>query len=117
MFANIITFIIMLALIFGIINTMLMAVLERTKEFGMLMAVGMRRFSVFKMIIFETLILVMTAAPVGMLLGFLTIYYFGTYDVDFNKTNPGVWTMTMDHFKQSSGFTSWTEYKKDEPMI
>ena len=37
-------------------------------------------------------------------------------DVDFNKTNPGVWTMTMDHFKQSAGFTSWNEYKKDEPI-
>ena len=37
-------------------------------------------------------------------------------DVDFNKTNPGVWTMTMDHFKQSSGFTAWNEYKQDEPI-
>ena len=37
-------------------------------------------------------------------------------DVDFNKTNPGVWTMTMDHFKQSSGFTSWKEYTQDEPI-
>ena len=37
-------------------------------------------------------------------------------DIDFNKTNPGVWTMTMNHFKQSSGFTSWKEYKQDEPI-
>ena len=37
-------------------------------------------------------------------------------DVDFNKTNPGVWTMSMDHFKQTSGFTSWDEYKQDEPI-
>ena len=37
-------------------------------------------------------------------------------DVDFDKTNPGVWTMSMNHFKQSSGFTSWTEYKQDEPI-
>ena len=37
-------------------------------------------------------------------------------DVDFNKTNPGVWTMTMKDYKQSSGFTSWKEYKQDEPM-
>ena len=37
-------------------------------------------------------------------------------DVDFDKTNPGVWTMSMDHFKQTSGFTSWDEYKQDEPI-
>ena len=37
-------------------------------------------------------------------------------DVDFDMTNPGVWTMTMDHFKQSAGFTSWDEYKKDQPI-
>jgi hypothetical protein len=37
-------------------------------------------------------------------------------DIDFNKTNPGVWTMTMDHFKQTAGFTSWDEYKQDEPI-
>ena len=37
-------------------------------------------------------------------------------DVDFDSTNPGVWTMTMDHFKQSAGFTSWKEYKQDEPI-
>ena len=37
-------------------------------------------------------------------------------DVDFNKTNPGVWTMSMDHFKQTAGFTSWDEYKQDEPI-
>lgn len=37
-------------------------------------------------------------------------------DVDFNKTNPGIWTMTMNEFKQSSGFTSWNDYKQDEPI-
>jgi hypothetical protein len=37
-------------------------------------------------------------------------------DVDFNNSNPGVWTMSMNHFKQSSGFTSWNEYKQDEPI-
>jgi hypothetical protein len=37
-------------------------------------------------------------------------------DVDFDSTNPGVWTMTMDHFKQSAGFTSWNDYKQDEPI-
>ena len=90
MINGVIIFIILLALIFGIINTMLMAVLERTKEFGMLMAVGMRRFAIFKMILFETLILVMTAAPVGMLFGFLTIQYFGTYGMDLSSFQEGM---------------------------
>ena len=39
--------IIMLALSFGIINTMLMAVLERRKELGMLMGVGMSKTGSF----------------------------------------------------------------------
>lgn len=90
MINGVIIFIILLALIFGIINTMLMAVLERTKEFGMLMAVGMRRSSIFKMILLETFILVMTAAPIGMLFGFMTIYYFGTYGMDLSSFQEGM---------------------------
>ena len=43
--------IIVFALSFGILNTMLMAVLERKEETGMLMAVGMKRIQVFKMIL------------------------------------------------------------------
>jgi hypothetical protein len=37
-------------------------------------------------------------------------------DVDFNKTNPGVWTMNMEDFKTKAGFTDWGDYKKDEPL-
>ena len=42
--------------------------------------------------------------------------YFKIDDVDFNKTNPGVWTMSMKDFKNKAGFTKWDEYKKDEPI-
>ena len=42
--------------------------------------------------------------------------YIKVDDVDFNATGPGVWTMSMNHFKQTSGFTSWKEYNQDEPM-
>ena len=37
-------------------------------------------------------------------------------DVDFNKTNPGVWTMSMKDFKSKAGFTKWDDYKQDEPV-
>jgi hypothetical protein len=37
-------------------------------------------------------------------------------DIDFNKTNPGVWTMSMKDFKDKAGFTKWDDYKQDEPI-
>ena len=65
--------IIMLALLFGIINNMLMAVLERRRELGMLMAVGMNKRKVFLMILLETLMLGVVAGPIGIVLGDVTV--------------------------------------------
>ncbi len=58
--------IILLALGFGIVNTMLMVILERVKELGMLMAIGMNRLKIFMMIVLETVFLSLTGAAVGM---------------------------------------------------
>jgi putative ABC transport system permease protein len=76
--------VIMLALIFGIINTMLMAVLERTRELGMLMAIGMNKVRVFFMIVLETILLSAVGAPIGLLIGYLTILYFGTNGINLS---------------------------------
>lgn len=65
--------IIMLALCFGIVNTMLMAVLERTRELGMLMAVGMNRLRIFLMIILESVFLCVTGGIVGIVIGWIVI--------------------------------------------
>jgi ABC-type lipoprotein release transport system permease subunit len=82
---QIITIIIMLALLFGIVNTMLMAVLERTKEIGMLRSVGMHRRLIFIMIMVETVLLGLVSAPFGLLLGYLTVYYLNNNGVDFSR--------------------------------
>ena len=37
-------------------------------------------------------------------------------DIDFNKTNSGVWTMSMEDFRKKAGYTKWEDYKKDEPI-
>ena len=79
------TTIFMLALIFGIINTMLMAVLERTKELGMLMAVGMNKLKVFGMIVLETIMLGSIGAPIGLFLGWLTVSYFNSAGIDLSS--------------------------------
>jgi ABC-type lipoprotein release transport system permease subunit len=67
--------IIMLGLAFGIVNTMLMAVLERTREIGMLLALGMNRLKVFTTILLETIFLVLAGTPAGITLGLSTIAY------------------------------------------
>jgi ABC-type lipoprotein release transport system permease subunit len=72
----IVMIIVVIALVFSIINTMLMAVLERTRELGMLRAVGMNKPRVFSMIVWETLFLTMVGTPVGLLLSWMTISYF-----------------------------------------
>jgi len=88
--ATIFIFIVMLALVFGIINTMLMAVLERMKELGMLMAVGMNKLRVFAMIMLETIMLALVAAPIGMLLGYGTVSYFGKVGISLEAFSQGM---------------------------
>ncbi len=61
--------VILLALLFGITNTMLMSVLDRTRELGVLMAVGMKRRRIFLMVVLETLFLSITGSVVGVVLG------------------------------------------------
>ncbi len=82
--------IIFLALAFSIINTMLMAVLERKKELGMLMSVGMNKSRIFSMITLETLFISALATPIGMLLSFWTIFYFGEKGIDLSVVEKGL---------------------------
>lgn len=77
--------IILLALGFGIVNTMLMAVLERIKELGMLMAIGMNKKRVFSMIMLETVFLGMTGAVIGMVISYGLIWYTGKTGLDLTS--------------------------------
>ncbi len=93
MFANmlyILMGVILTALIFGIVNTMLMAVLERIKELGMLMAVGMVKSKVFLMILVETIFLGMVGTPIGLLLGYLNVRYYQDRGVDLTEYSEGL---------------------------
>jgi ABC-type lipoprotein release transport system permease subunit len=67
--------VILLGLGFGIVNTMMMAILERRQELGMLISLGMNKRKVFTMVMLETVFLVFIASPVGVLLGWLGVLY------------------------------------------
>ena len=52
-----------------IVNTMLMTIMERTREFGMLAALGMRRRNIVGLVLVEGLVIGCIGALVGALLG------------------------------------------------
>jgi ABC-type antimicrobial peptide transport system permease subunit len=76
--------IILLALMFGIINTMLMAVLERQREFGILMAIGMNKPRVFFMVVLESVMLTCVGIPAGILLAIVTVDFFSKHGIDLS---------------------------------
>lgn len=87
---NIFLGVILFALLFGITNTMLMSVLERVREFGVLMAIGMKRKRVFLMIILETIVLSFIGGIVGIILALLTIAYFNVAGIDLSAFSAGL---------------------------
>ena len=75
--------IILAALAFGIVNTMLMVVLERTKELGMLTAIGMNKKRVFRMIMLESVFLSMVGGVAGMIVSKILIGLTATRGINF----------------------------------
>lgn len=78
-FSYLFLLIILAALTFAIINTMLMAVMERTREIGMLMALGLNKRKIFNLIMLETVFLSITGAFVGLLISISIIYHYSIY--------------------------------------
>jgi len=65
--------IIFLALSFGLINTLLMAVFERTREIGLIQALGMPPGNILFMVLVESVIMLLIGLLAGNLLSWLTI--------------------------------------------
>lgn len=81
--------IILFALVFGIINTLMMSVLERYREFGMLMAIGMNRMRIFSMVMLESVFLTLTGGVVGIALSAAFIKLFAQTGIDFSMWAEG----------------------------
>jgi putative ABC transport system permease protein len=74
--------------VFGMINTLVLSVYERTREIGMLRAIGMTRHQVRRMIRQESVITALIGAalglPLGVFLAALVTRALGAYDVRFS---------------------------------
>ncbi len=67
--------IIFLALSFGLVNTLVMAVFERVREIGLMMALGMRPSSIVWQIIVESMLLLAIGLIIGNALSLATVYW------------------------------------------
>jgi len=81
--------IILAALAFGIVNTMLMVVLERTKELGMLTAIGMNKKRVFRMIMLESVFLSLIGGIAGMIISKTLIGATAVKGINFSSYAEG----------------------------
>jgi len=66
-------FVIFLALSFGLVNTLVMAVFERVREIGLILALGMRPSGVLLQILLESLLLLILGLAIGNTLAFASV--------------------------------------------
>ena len=75
--------VIMLIVAIGVLNTVLMSVLERTREYGVLKAVGTKPGQIFWLVVCEVVIIALGSICVGALLGVLVNYLLSIYGITY----------------------------------
>lgn len=68
----------------GVVNTVLMSVLERVREFGVMMAVGLKPRKLALMVLAEGAFMGAVSAVIGVALGLLITWPFLTMGIDFS---------------------------------
>ena len=77
----------------GILNTILMSVTERTRELGIMMALGTRPSRIISLIMIETAIMGLTGIILGISGGMALLSYFNKKGIDFSKWSEGLRTI------------------------
>ncbi len=77
-------FLLILVVAFSILNTFLMAIFERTKEFGVMMAIGTTPGRLTKVLLIESMTLTVIGIISGILLGIMMTLYFQSRGIDFS---------------------------------
>ena len=72
-------YVILLAIIiFSIFNTFLMSIMERTKEFGLMLALGARPGRITRVVMVESLLLTLVGLIIGTVIGIAITFYLDT---------------------------------------
>lgn len=81
-FNRLLMFIILGVAAFGIANSILMSIMERTREFGVMLAIGTFQKEVIRMVFVETLLICSVGILIGNFMAFVIITYFGHVGFD-----------------------------------
>ena len=81
--------VVFVAMGFGIVNTTLMAVFERMREFGLLKALGMKPWWILREVLTESFLLLVSGMTVGNALGFLCIFALSGSGIDLSALAAG----------------------------
>jgi putative ABC transport system permease protein len=74
---------------FGILNTILMSVLERTRELGVLLALGLRPAAVFRLVYLESTFLACIGLVLGLGIGIPLVLWFQAHPVHLGREMAG----------------------------
>jgi putative ABC transport system permease protein len=89
--------IIAVAVLFGIVNTMLMSVFERVHEIGVLLSIGMKTGKIFRMVILEAFVLGIFGTIIGLIFGFFFYWLLSIYGIDFSIFSESLRSFGMDN--------------------
>jgi ABC-type lipoprotein release transport system permease subunit len=78
--------ILVLVVAFSILNTFLMAILERTHEFGIMMAIGTKPGRLTRLVLAESLSLTLVGVVGGIIVGCLVTWYFSGQGIDLGSS-------------------------------
>lgn len=81
---NILLAVLLLVVATAVMNTVFMAVTERTREFGVMMALGTSPAAMLRMVVYETVLLLAMAALVGYGAGIAAVAYVGRVGLDLS---------------------------------
>ena len=82
--------VIFVAMGFGIVNTTLMSVFERMREFGLLKALGMRPGRIVKNILTESALILLLGVTIGNILGVVSNWALSLHGIDLSALAQGV---------------------------
>jgi ABC-type lipoprotein release transport system permease subunit len=88
MYSGFIFYLILIIVVaFSILNTFLMAIFERTREFGVLMAIGTTPGRLSKLLLIESMTMTMVGIVIGIIAGSLIAWYFQVHGIVISGTS------------------------------